>query len=573
MCRSLRSGFLLCVVVSIASCGQGSAGPGFVPPGPPEDAPTLEGIEAVRQDETLDDFEDGDLLAWLPDGEGYWTSDADGEGLSVIEDGSEGERALQVEPGAERVIANLSVEGAALRRHDYSSCTGLELTIRSDGSSATETVLLIDSVVGDSESRGVAAAPVEVTDAWTTVELDWSDFQPTESEPTPTTGGAGGTGGAPSAGSGASGGIDLSDAGGSLDTRHILALSVDALADANLLIDAVRLKDCELLPLNPPLPEPLPLGADAPADSPVATHGQLRVKGSHLYDQNGDLVQLKGVSSMWLNYEITRFAESKEGLRWMRDNWNLDVLRAAMGAGDNDANGPMTNSYTQRPEALRSQVETIIENAVELGVYVIVDWHSHEIHTPEARAFFDDIAARYGQYPNVIYETFNEPTQQPWLTAIKPYHESVVASIRARDPDNVIVLGTRTWSQDVGEAARDPVGGSNLMYTTHFYTCSHPSDWIIGGATRAMDNGVAVFATEWGATKSDGGLDGIVCTDEAIEYLEWMEDESISWTAWRLDACGDSSCLLKPGQSNPDGGWTESDVNGHGPLVIDWLLR
>ncbi len=578
---SFRPWPVSCVLLLAAACGKSNdSGGGFPDPVAPQDPPTLEAIQAVQRDETLDDFEDGDLLAWLPDGEGHWTSDAAGEGLSVVDEGDTGTQALQVEPRAARAVANLSYEGAALRRHDYSSCSGLEFSLRHDGAGSVETMVLIDSVVdgGSSESRGLASATIRVTGDWETVALDWSDFQPAATAPIPPEGGAGGATftGASTAGatSGSDSSASLPGPPGALDEKHILALSIDALPEANLLVDAVRLRDCKLLPLNPPLPAPPPLGTDAPAGTPVATHGQLRVQGTHLHDQSGDPVQLKGVSSMWLNYEVDGYAENLAGLRWMRDNWNLEVFRAAMGAGDNDSNGPISNGYSQRPDVLRGQVEQIIENAIELGVYVIVDWHSHEVHGPEARAFFADIAERYGEYPNVIYETFNEPIDQEWLTELKPYHESVVASIRTHDPDNLIVLGTRTWSQDVNEAARNPVGGSNLLYTLHFYTCTHPTPWIIGGSTRAMNNGVAVFTTEWGATTADGGLNASgVCEDTAVEYLEWMEEEAISWAAWKLDNCGDSSCFLRNGPVPVDGGWTESDLNGHAPLIIDWMLR
>jgi len=80
-------------------------------------------------------------------------------------------------------------------------------------------------------------------------------------------------------------------------------------------------------------------GAKPPADSsgnppvmsPVAEHGQLAVVGTQLRDQAGKPVQLKGVSSQWLNYESKTFPESKSAISWARDNWKLSVIRAAMG--------------------------------------------------------------------------------------------------------------------------------------------------------------------------------------------------------------------------------------------------
>ena len=38
-------------------------------------------------------------------------------------------------------------------------------------------------------------------------------------------------------------------------------------------------------------------------------------------------------------------------------------------------------------------------------------------------------STRYGQYPNVMFEIFNEPIFQNWTETIKPYHEGVVEAL------------------------------------------------------------------------------------------------------------------------------------------------
>lgn len=108
---------------------------------------------------------------------------------------------------------------------------------------------------------------------------------------------------------------------------------------------------------------------------------------------------------------------------------------------------------------------------------VIIDWHDHnaEKHEKEATKFFREMAKEYGEFPNVIFEIYNEPIAQDWSQTIKPYHERIVKVIR-KYSSNLIVLGTRTWSQDVDEAAQDPVQGENLAYTIHFYANTHMQD-------------------------------------------------------------------------------------------------
>src|SRR5690606_19803976 len=133
----------------------------------------------------------------------------------------------------------------------------------------------------------------------------------------------------------------------------------------------------------------------------------------------------------------------------MRDHWNLSVFRAAMGT---EVEGGYLASSEGR-DAMLGQIETIIDNAVTAGVYVIVDWHSHHAHeqTAEAVAFFEDIAQRYGYLPNVLFEVYNEPLAVDWTSVLKPYPEELVAAIRAADRDaheNGTPRATPNWDQD-----------------------------------------------------------------------------------------------------------------------------
>jgi endoglucanase len=338
---------------------------------------------------------------------------------------------------------------------------------------------------------------------------------------------------------------------------------------------------------------PADSGNDPPLVGPVAEHGQLAVVGTQLRDQAGSPVQLKGVSSQWLNYESRPYPESKDGLAYARDHWKLSVIRAAMGT---ETKGGYLNSATGKA-AMQDKVNTIIQNAIDLGIYVIVDWHTSAAVTAtttqqaDAVAFFTDIAQRYGNTPNVIYEPFNEPRRVTWAQ-IKPYHEAVVAAIRAVDPDNLIVLGTPTFSQDVDIAAKDPVAGTNLLYTLHFYACTHKQP-LRDKANAALGLGAPLFITEFGATPSDGGTpgngDNIVCEDEANNWFSWMATNGVSGAGWKLDQCVDASCLLTysapvngpwtddlltsdAGGSPVDGGGVQV-MGGHGQFVVNWIRQ
>ena len=323
----------------------------------------------------------------------------------------------------------------------------------------------------------------------------------------------------------------------------------------------------------------------APESSSVALHGRLKVVGTQLQDEAGAPIQLKGVSSMWLNWETIPYAESKPALMYMRDHWKLSVIRAAMGT---DQSG----GYLSNPAGMQAKVDQIVQNAIDLGVYVLVDWHTEKAVDQQHQAveFFTAMATKYAAFPNVIWEPYNAPNGYTWAQ-IKPYHTAVVTAIRAVDPDNLIVLGTPHWSQDVDVAASDPVAGTNLLYTVHFYSCTHTQQYRDKGDI-AIAAGLPLFVTEFGATYSDGGLatstpaHDYVCEDEANLWFAWMAQNNISGVAWKLDQGSDASCILS--SSAPiDGPWPDdmlsTDVGGtvsgagiqggHGLFVVNWIRQ
>ncbi|MBI5062330.1 MAG: glycoside hydrolase family 5 protein [Desulfatitalea sp.] len=181
------------------------------------------------------------------------------------------------------------------------------------------------------------------------------------------------------------------------------------------------------------------------------------------------------------------------------------------------------------------------------------------------------MATRYGHAPNVLYEIFNEPEQVSWASQVKPYAQQITSAIRALAPDNVILISTPQWCQLPEEAAASPVSGSNLMYTLHYYAASH-GQWLRDSADRARAQGLPIFVSEWGASDYTGGANGSLDLDAAQEWMTWMNNRKISWTAWNLADKEETTSILVPG-ARADGNWTEADFKGHGPFVLQNMAQ
>ena len=111
----------------------------------------------------------------------------------------------------------------------------------------------------------------------------------------------------------------------------------------------------------------------------VEQHGQLSVKGTSLVDKDGKTIALKGVSFGWHNWWPRFYNEST--VAWLKSDWNCNLVRAAIGVEPEGA-------YITNPQKANECLDNVVDAAIENGMYVIIDWHSHGIKTQEAKAFF-----------------------------------------------------------------------------------------------------------------------------------------------------------------------------------------
>lgn len=299
------------------------------------------------------------------------------------------------------------------------------------------------------------------------------------------------------------------------------------------------------------------MAKETPKETYVEKYGQLSVKGGHIVNQKGEPVALAGVSYFWSNsgWGQEKFY-NRETVDYFANEWDVSLIRAAVGAM-----GP--GSILEDP-ANEKRAETLIDAAVANGVYILIDWHSHraEKNPDEAVAFFSRMSKKYGHLPNVIYEIYNEPLNDvTWSETVKPYALKVIAAIRANDPDNIIVVGSPTWSQDLDKVTEDPITGyDNISYTMHFYAGTHNTE-LRRKTKVAIDAGHSVFVTEWGTVNADG--DGGVATESVQTWFDFMSEHCLSHANWSVAEKKEGASIFKSGTS-PTGPFTDADLTPSG---------
>jgi len=304
-----------------------------------------------------------------------------------------------------------------------------------------------------------------------------------------------------------------------------------------------------------------------PAGSPVAKHGQLSVQNGKIVDKNGDPVALRGMSFYWDRdgwdgYQFYTAAAVNK----LADEWKVDIIRAAF-------SGPQGNI---------SRIKTVVDAAIAKGIYVILDYHSHNAHgeEPTAQSFFNTFLndANYVGKPNILYEIYNEPVGESYEKAgdhwrtIKPYMQRMVTLIRGKDAKNIILVGTPWYCLRVDVAAADPPTGTNLAYVFHFYAADelHDIPTKSGVITMAVnDRKQAVYVSEFGTSEASGK--GKISTEKTKNWFELLDRLSIGWCNWSVSANEESAVLSSGGGDatswttrNPGGTFIRNELISYG---------
>ena len=264
----------------------------------------------------------------------------------------------------------------------------------------------------------------------------------------------------------------------------------------------------------------------------------ISVEGNRFVNESGETRIFQGVNirdphnlAKDGRWEKAHFEEAKK--------WGANVIRLPIHPG----------AWRERGEAGYLQlIDQAVTWARELGLYLILDWHSignlkeekfqnkmYITTLEETHSFWNVVSRRYVDEPVVaMYELYNEPTiSGEW----KQINEEMIRIIRGNHPKAVILVAGFNWAYDLMPIKNDPVNASGIAYVSHPYPEKRKAPWE---SQWEEDWGFVaekypVILTEIGfALPEERGVHIPVHGDETYgnALVDFTAERGISWVAW-----------------------------------------
>ena len=276
----------------------------------------------------------------------------------------------------------------------------------------------------------------------------------------------------------------------------------------------------------------------------------IKVRGNKLVDENGKVMVFRGLNIADPD-KIARDKQLTKKHFEVLKSWGANVVRV-----------PVHPSAWRKhgKQAYVEMLDNIVIWANDLGMYVILDWHSignlksqmfqnnsYYTDKPETFDFWRSMSNRYAGV-NVVafYEIFNEPTTFNGRLGIasweewKAINEEIITIIQAHNPAAISLVAGFNWAYDLTPIAKAPIERENIAYVSHPYPMKvgapYEKNWD-------RDFGFAadkypVFATEIGyQLATDRGAHVPVIDDGSYgkRITDYLGRKGISWVGWVFD--------------------------------------
>jgi endoglucanase len=326
---------------------------------------------------------------------------------------------------------------------------------------------------------------------------------------------------------------------------------------------------------------------------------QLHTEGTELFNADGKPVWLYGVNIASLEWR-TDGDHVQESVNRAIVDWKVNLIRLPLAQDRWFGKMP---GQTDGGAAYRAIVDRIVDTCATAHVYIDLDLHwsecgkwvkdggklgQHVMPDEHSVLFWQDMAVRYKNFPNVIFGLYNEPHDVSWnvwrnggtaldipakenpdqtrVTYDAVGMQTLYNTVRSTGAQNLLTVGGLDWGFDLSGVLKGyAITGSNFVYETHPYPLKKDWDASFGEVSRKFP----VYVGEWGFGGRD--FDKTDGPAYARRLMDYIKDHDIRmWTAWDLHPSAGPS-LIKNWSYAPTefGSFVEkqlaSEAAAHGP--------
>jgi endoglucanase len=295
---------------------------------------------------------------------------------------------------------------------------------------------------------------------------------------------------------------------------------------------------------------------------PALAAMQLHTEGTRTLDASGRPVWLYGVNIASLEWRNDGDHVQESVHRSITD-WKVNFIRLPLAQ---DRWFGKMKDQTDGGAAYRAIVDNLVETCAAARVYIDLDLHwsdcglwvneggklgQHNQPDRNSVIFWQDLATRYKNHPNVIFGLYNEPHDVPWAVwrnggiatdiparwnpdqTATTYEavgmQKLYDTVRATGAQNIVTVSGLDWGYDLsGVLQGSAIEGTNYFYETHPYPNKKNWDKCFG----EVSGKYPVYVGEWGfGGRSFGNTNGL---DYARNLMTYTEAHHLHWTAWDL---------------------------------------
>jgi endoglucanase len=285
---------------------------------------------------------------------------------------------------------------------------------------------------------------------------------------------------------------------------------------------------------------------EKPGSNPSAKKLPLiRVQGSRFVNALGDTILFRGCA-------IADPDKLDQQGHWKRDHF---VKVREMGASIVRIPVHPVPWRMRTPANYLRLLDQAVDWCTELGMYVVIDWHSignlgmelfqdpvYNTTRRETYEFWRTIAEHFkGNNTVAFYELFNEPTlfngrfgRMSW-SEWKKIIEDIITLIRAYDNETIPLVAGLDWAYDLTPLLVEPIQAEGIGYVTHPYPHKRGKPYEVKWDENFgfAANRYPVFATEFGFSLGKEGMAENGEYGKAI--IDYLEGKGMSWIAWVFD--------------------------------------